>query len=105
MLTGDHVRRVAIIGGSRIPFARSMGAYAEASNQEMLTVVLKAIVDRFGLRGERLGDVGAGAVLKAPRDYNLTRESVMSSGLSAETPGFDLQRACGTSLETAIVIG
>jgi acetyl-CoA C-acetyltransferase len=105
MLSGDRVRRVAIVGGVRIPFARSMGAYAEASNQEMLTAVLKALVDRYGLRGERLGDVGAGAVLKHPRDYNLTRECVMSSGLSAETPGFDLQRACGTSLETAIVIG
>jgi acetyl-CoA C-acetyltransferase len=105
MLTGDHVRRVAIVGGVRIPFARSMGAYAEASNQEMLTAVLKGVVDRFALAGERLGDVGAGAVLKHPRDYNLTRECVMSSGLAAETPGFDLQRACGTSLETAIVIG
>jgi acetyl-CoA C-acetyltransferase len=105
MLTGNHVRRVAIVGGVRIPFARSMGAYAEASNQEMLTAVLGGLVDRFSLEGERLGDVGAGAVLKHPRDYNLTRECVLSSGLAAETPGFDLQRACGTSLETAIVIG
>jgi len=105
MLIGDHVRRVAIVGGVRIPFARSMGAYAEAGNQDMLTAALKGLVERFGLRGERLGDVGAGAVLKHPRDYNLTRECVMSSGLAADTPGFDLQRACGTSLETAIVIG
>ena len=105
MLTGDHVRRVAIVGGVRIPFARSMGVYAEASNQDMLTAALKGLVERYALRGERLGDVGAGAVLKHPRDYNLTRECVMSSGLAAETPGFDLQRACGTSLETAIVIG
>ena len=105
MLVGDGVRRVAIVGGVRIPFARSMGAYAEASNQDMLTAALKAVVDRFALKGEVLGDVGAGAVLKHPRDYSLTRESVMSSGLSAETPGFDLQRACGTSLETAVVIG
>ena len=101
MLTGDKVRRVAIVGGVRIPFARSMGAYAEAGNQDMLTAALKGLVERFGLRGERLGDVGAGAVLKHPRDYNLTRECVMSSGLAADTPGFDLQRACGTSLETA----
>jgi len=105
MLTGDKVRRVAIVGGVRIPFARSMGAYAEAGNQDMLTAALRGLVERFGLRGERLGDVGAGAVLKHPRDYNLTRECVMSSGLAADTPGFDLQRACGTSLETAIVIG
>jgi acetyl-CoA C-acetyltransferase len=105
MLTREHVRRVAIVGGVRIPFARSMGVYAEASNQDMLTAALKGVVDRFALAGERLGDVGAGAVLKHPRDYNLTRECVMSSGLAAETPGFDLQRACGTSLETAIVIG
>lgn len=105
MLVGSSVRRVAIIGGARIPFARSMGAYAEASNQEMLTAALKGIVDRFGLRGERLGDVGAGAVLKHSQDFNLTRESVLDSGLAPETPGFDLQRACGTSLETAIIIG
>src|SRR3954470_5666911 len=105
MLVGTSVRRVAIVGGIRIPFARAMGAYAEASNQEMLTVTLHALVDRFQLKDERLGDVGAGAVLKHSRDFNLTREAVLSSGLSADTPAFDLQRACGTSLDTAIVIG
>jgi acetyl-CoA C-acetyltransferase len=105
MLVGSSVRRVAIIGGTRIPFARSMGVYAEASNQEMLTAALKGLVDRFNLRGETLGDVGAGAVLKHSRDFNLTRESVLDSGLAPETPAFDLQRACGTSLDTAIVLG
>ena len=105
MLVGSSIRRVAIIGGTRIPFARSMGAYAEASNQEMLTASLKGLVERFNLRGEVLGDVGAGAVLKHSRDFNLTRESVLDSGLAPETPAFDLQRACGTSLDTAIVLG
>jgi acetyl-CoA C-acetyltransferase len=104
MLVGSTVRRAAIIGSARIPFARSMGAYAEASNQEMLTAALKTLVERCNLRGERLGDVGAGAVLKHSRDFSLTRECVLDSGLAPETPGFDLQRACGTSLDTAIVI-
>ncbi|WP_129641862.1 acetyl-CoA C-acetyltransferase [Peristeroidobacter agariperforans] len=105
MLVGSSVRRVAIIGGTRIPFARSMGVYAEASNQEMLTASLKGLVDKFNLRGQVLGDVGAGAVLKHSKDFNLTRESVLDSGLAPETPAFDLQRACGTSLDTAIVLG
>ncbi|MGH8174813.1 MAG: acetyl-CoA C-acetyltransferase [Steroidobacter sp.] len=105
MLVGSTVRRVAIVGGIRIPFARSMGAYAEASNQDMLTATLKALVERYDLKGQTLGDVGAGAVLKHSQDFNLTRESVLDSGLAAETPAFDLQRACGTSLDTAIVIG
>ncbi len=105
MLVGSSIRRVAIIGGTRIPFARSMGVYAEASNQEMLTASLKGLVDRFNLRGQVLGDVGAGAVLKHSKDFNLTRESVLDSGLAPETPAFDLQRACGTSLDTAIVLG
>ncbi len=105
MLVGQNVRRVAIVGGARIPFARAMGAYAECSNQDMLTAALKGIVDKYRLAGERLGDVGAGAVLKHPRDFNLTREAVLSSGLAPETPAFDLQRACGTSLETAIIVG
>lgn len=105
MLVGSSVRRVAIIGGLRIPFARSMGAYAEASNQEMLTATLKALVERHGLRGQQLGDVGAGAVLKHSQDFSLTRECVLDSGLAPQTPAFDLQRACGTSLDTAIVIG
>ena len=105
MLVGSSVRRVAILGGVRIPFARSMGAYAETSNQVMLTAVLKALVERFGLRGERLGDVGAGAVLKHSRDFSLARESVLDSGLDPHTPAFDLQRACGTSLDTAITTG
>jgi len=105
MLVGQNIRRVAIVGGARIPFARAMGAYAECSNQDMLTAALKGVVDTFRLAGERLGDVGAGAVLKHPRDFNLTREAVLSSGLAPETPAFDLQRACGTSLETAIIVG
>jgi len=105
MLVGSQVRRVAIVGGARIPFVRAMGAYAECSNQDMLTATLQGVVDRYGLAGERLGDVGAGAVLKHPRDFNLAREAVLSTTLSPQTPAFDLQRACGTSLETAIVLG
>jgi acetyl-CoA C-acetyltransferase len=105
MLVGTQVRRVAIVGGARIPFVRAMGAYADCSNQDMLTAALQGVVDKFGLAGERLGDVGAGAVLKHPRDFNLTREAVLSTALAPQTPAFDLQRACGTSLETAIVLG
>jgi acetyl-CoA C-acetyltransferase len=105
MLVGPAVRRVAILGGLRIPFARAYTAYASASNQDMLTAVLRAVVERFKLQGERLGDVAAGAVIKHTKDYNLVRESVLSSGLDPQTPGLDLQRACGTGLEAALDIG
>jgi acetyl-CoA C-acetyltransferase len=105
MLAGSSVRRVAVIGGARTPFARSMGAYATVGNQDMLTAALRAVVEKYRLKGERLGDVAAGAVIKHSRDWNLARESVLGSGLAPETPGVDLQRACGTSLEAAILIG
>ncbi len=98
-------RKVAILGGARIPFARSNGAYATRSNSDMLTAALKGVVDKYQLHGERLGEVAAGAVLKHSRDFNLTRECVLSSGLSAETPAYDLQQACGTSLETVMTVG
>ena len=104
MLVGSRVRRVAIIGGSRIPFARAHGAYARVGNQEMLTAAFKAVVGRFGLEGEVLGEVAAGAVMKHSSQWNLVRECVLGSGLAAETPGIDLQRACGTSLEAAILV-
>ena len=105
MLVGSTVRRVAIVGGVRIPFARAHTVYAAVGNQEMLTAVLSAVVERFGLHAARLGDVVAGAVIKHSRDYNLTRESVLSCGLDPQTAGLDVQRACGTSLEAAIAIG
>jgi len=105
MLVGTTARRVAIVGGVRIPFARGNGVYAEVGNQEMLTAALRAVVERYGLQGQRLDDVAAGAVMKHSSQWNLTRESVLGSGLAAETPGFDLQRACGTSLEAAILLG
>jgi acetyl-CoA C-acetyltransferase len=105
MLVGSGVRRVAIVGGVRIPFARSYTAYATAGNEDMLTAVFRALVERFRLQGERLGDVAAGAVIKHPKDYNLVRESVLSCALDPHTPGLDMQRACGTSLEAAIDIG
>jgi acetyl-CoA C-acetyltransferase len=97
-------RRVAVIGGNRIPFARSNTAYADASNQEMLTAAIDGLVTRYGLEGERLGEVVAGAVLKHARDFNLVRESVLGSKLSAETPATDIQQACGTGLQAAIQV-
>ncbi|MDD3764172.1 MAG: acetyl-CoA C-acetyltransferase [Nevskiales bacterium] len=95
-------RKVAILGGARIPFARSNSAYSHKSNQEMLTTAFKGVVDKFQLHGERLGEVQAGAVLKHSRDFNLCRESVLSSGLAPETPAADVQMACGTGLQAAI---
>ncbi|WHT19344.1 acetyl-CoA C-acetyltransferase [Crossiella sp. CA-258035] len=97
-------RRVAVLGGNRIPFARSNGPYARASNQDMLTAALDGLVSRFGLQGERLGEVAAGAVLKHSRDFNLTRETVLGSQLAPETPAYDVQQACGTGLEAAILV-
>jgi acetyl-CoA C-acetyltransferase len=97
-------RRAAILGGNRIPFARSGGAYARASNRDMLTAALDGLVGRFSLQGERLGEVVAGAVLKHSRDFNLTREAVLGSGLSPWTPAYDVQQACGTGLEAVILV-
>ncbi len=104
MLLGSQPRRVAIVGGVRIPFARAHGAYAEVGNRDLLTQVLRGLVERFALQGECLGDVAAGAVIRHSSEWNLAREAVLGSGLAAETPAFDLQRACGTSLEAAILI-
>ena len=97
-------RRVAIIGGNRIPFARSNSAYATASNQEMLTATLEGLIERFNLHGVRMGEVAAGAVLKHSRDFNLTRECVLGSRLSPQTPAYDIQQACGTGLEAALLV-
>ncbi len=100
----ERTRRVAVIGGNRIPFARSNTVYADASNQDMLTAAIDGLVTRFGLEGERLGEVVAGAVLKHSRDFNLARESVLGSKLSPETPATDIQQACGTGLQAAIQV-
>ncbi|MEJ5897102.1 acetyl-CoA C-acetyltransferase [Aquabacterium sp. G14] len=100
----NTIRRVAILGGNRIPFARSNTVYSNVSNQEMLTATLQGLVDRFHLHGERLGDVAAGAVMKHSRDFNLVRESVLSTTLAPETPAYDLQQACGTGLEAAMLV-
>ena len=98
------IRRVAILGGNRIPFARSNTVYANVANQEMLTATLQGLVDRFHLHGERLGDVAEGDVMKHSRDFNLVRESVLSTTLAPETPAYDLQQACGTGLEAAMLV-
>ncbi|GAA4351694.1 acetyl-CoA C-acetyltransferase [Angustibacter luteus] len=97
-------RRAAVVGGNRIPFARSGGPYAQVGNQDMLTAALDGLVARFGLADEQVGEVAAGAVLKLSRDYNLTRESVLGSRLSPWTPAYDVQQACGTGLEATILV-
>jgi len=100
----SDTRRVAIIGGNRIPFARSNSAYAQASNHDMLSAALDGLITRFNLDGERLGEVVAGAVLKHSRDFNLTRETVLGSRLAPETPAVDIQQACGTGLQAVIQV-
>src|SRR5215212_6708888 len=97
-------RRAAILGGNRIPFSRSNGPYADASNQDMLTAALDGLIARFSLQGERMGEVVAGAVLKHSRDFNLTRECVLGSALDHSTPAYDVQQACDTSLEATVLV-
>ncbi len=98
------VRRVAVIGGNRIPFARSNSVYIDASNQEMLTAAVDGLVTRYGLAGERVGELAAGAVLKHSRDFNLARETVLGSKLSPDTPAFDVQQACDTGIQAAVLV-
>ncbi|WP_233565801.1 acetyl-CoA C-acetyltransferase [Cellulomonas sp. PhB143] len=99
-----RTRDAVIVGGNRIPFARAGGKYAAASNQDMFTAALEGLVARFGLQGERLGEVVGGAVLKHSRDFNLVRESVLGSSLSPQTPAYDLQQACATGLEAVVSV-
>ncbi len=104
MLHDGQSRRVAVVGGVRIPFCRAHSVYANSSNQELMTASLQALVEKYDLKGQTLGDVALGAVIKHSRDWNLARECVIDSGLSLKTPGVDMQRACGTSIEAAIYI-
>jgi acetyl-CoA C-acetyltransferase len=97
-------RSAVVVGGNRTPFAKANGAYASASNLDLLTAALDGLVARFGLAGHELDEVAAGAVLKHSRDFNLTREAVLSSALAPTTPAVDLQQACGTGLEAVIYI-
>ena len=97
-------RTAVIVGGNRVPFAKAGGAYAQASSQDLLTAALDGLVARFGLAGQRVGEVAAGAVLKHPRDFNLTREAVLGSSLDPTTPACDLQQACGTGLEAVVYL-
>ncbi|OUR90448.1 acetyl-CoA acetyltransferase [Gammaproteobacteria bacterium 42_54_T18] len=103
-MKADTVRRVAIIGGNRIPFARSNTVYSDASNQQMLGAALNGLIERYNLSGEKLGEVVAGAVMKHSRDFNLVRETVLDTTLAPETPCYDIQQACGTGLEAAILV-
>jgi acetyl-CoA C-acetyltransferase len=99
------LQKVAVIGGMRIPFARQNTAYVDATNIEMLGAAVKGVVDRYGLQGQRIGEVAAGAVLKHARDTNLSREAVIDSGLSPQTPAYDVQQACATSMQSTIAVG
>ena len=91
--------RVAILGGNRIPFARSNGAYADVSNTDMLTAALDGLVERYNLQDEKIGEVVAGAVMKLSRDINLTREATLNTALNPHTPTYDISQACGTGLQ------
>lgn len=100
-----ELRRVAIVGSARIPFARAYTGYAEQTNFTMLTAAIGGLVEKFGLRGEKIDEVMAGAVLSHSRDFNLAREASLDAGLSPRTSGTGIQIACGTSLQAALVLG
>ncbi len=104
MLHDGQSNRVAVVGGSRIPFCRAHSIYRDCSSQELMAAALMGIVNKFDIKGQTLGEVALGAVIKHSRDWNLARESLIDAGLSPRTPGLDLQRACGTSLEACAII-
>ena len=104
MLHDGRAIRVAVVGGSRIPFCRSHSVYRNCTNKDLMTAALEGVVSKFDLKGQKLGDVALGAVIKHSKDWNLARESLIEAGLSMSTPGVDLQRACGTSLEATVMI-
>ncbi|MCA1780023.1 MAG: acetyl-CoA C-acetyltransferase, partial [Xanthomonadaceae bacterium] len=104
-MTDGSLKRIAVIGGSRIPFCRSGTLYADQTNQDMLTRAIQGVVDRFGLDGKQMDKVIAGAVTVHSKDWNLAREALLSTSLSPLTPGITLQQACGTSLQAAMLAG
>ena len=104
-MTDGSIRRIAVIGGSRIPFCRSNTFYADETNQDMLTRAIQGVVDRYGLAGRQIDKVVAGAVTTHSKDWNLAREAVLSTSLSPLTPGITMQQACGTSLQAALMAG
>ncbi len=104
-MTDGSIRRIAVIGGSRIPFCRSNTFYADETNQDMLTRAIQGVVDRYGLAGKQIDKVVAGAVTTHSKDWNLAREAVLSTSLSPLTPGITMQQACGTSLQAALMAG
>lgn len=103
-LQNTQTRGVAVIGGNRIPFARSNSAYTKVSNQDMLIAALNGVAQRYGLAGERIGEFVAGAVLKHSRDFNLARETVLGSTLAPNTPAHDVQQACDTGIQATIAV-
>src|SRR5258706_8950453 len=105
MLIQSQARKVAVVGYNRIPFARHNTNYANASNQDMMVAALNGLIEKYKLHGQLLGEVAGGAVIKHTREFNLIRESLMSTSLNPATPGCDLQQACDTGIEAAIYIG
>ncbi|HEY8575750.1 MAG TPA: acetyl-CoA C-acetyltransferase [Devosia sp.] len=99
-----ELRKVAIVGSARIPFARGNTAYVEETNLSMLGTVLAGLADKYGLKGEKIDEVVAGSVIAHSRDFNIAREAVLDAGLSPRTPGTTMQIACGTSLQAALVL-
>src|SRR5690606_31506624 len=99
-----ELKRVAIIGSARIPFARGATAYVEETNLSMLATVLGGIADKYGLKGEKIDEVIARSVINHSRDFNIAREALLEAGLGRRTPGGTMQLACGTRLQAALVL-
>ncbi|AYN04168.1 acetyl-CoA C-acetyltransferase [Flavobacterium sp. 140616W15] len=104
MSDSDKIRKVAIVGYNRIPFARANTAYAKVGNQDMMVATLNGLIEKHKLQGKLLGEVAGGAVIKHTYDSNLIRECVMKTSLDPATPACDLQQACDTGIESAIYI-
>lgn len=99
------MKKVAILGGKRIPFVKSFKEYNHLSNQELVTPCLNALIEQFSLQGKRIGEVAMGALLNRSTDWNFSRECVLGTSLDPHTPAYNLQRACGTSLDSTIQLG
>lgn len=94
------MREVVIVSAVRTAIGAFGGSLKDVSAADLGALVIKAAVEKAGVRGELVDEVVMGNVIQAGLGQNIARQAAVKSGLPVEVPAMTINKVCGSGLRT-----
>ncbi|MEB2495632.1 acetyl-CoA C-acetyltransferase [Burkholderia cenocepacia] len=94
---------VVIVSAARTAVGKFGGSLAKIAAPELGATVIRAVLERAGVKPEQVSEVIMGQVLTAGSGQNPARQSLIKAGLPNAVPGMTINKVCGSGLKAVML--